>query len=543
VLLGLSYAVSGGSILVAKILQLLLGAVTCALTWRTGRRLFGPRAGLVAGLVGALYGPMIFFETELLATGWACFFAIVLLDRFSGGTGSGPRSWWITGLLSGLATLIRPTFLPAVLVAAVFVLTRAPRSIRIRCAVLAALGFAVCAVPVALLGAGAVGHASILPASGPMNLYLGNHHEPCRTLTVRPGEEWTELALMARPEKAGDLRANREYFRERLTEEVTSHPGAVLAGMLRKSLQVISSRELPRNVDPYFAREFSPLLSVLMFRIGGFGFPMGVVLPFAVWGAWTGRRRIPAGFAAFLVTYLLAIVLVFVSARYRMPLVPGLSILAGVGVVAFGEALRARRTRELAAAGSVVLGVAAISILPGPFCEEEIDYRAETLYAVGYSLHAAGDLEAAADAYARALSRRADYPELLNQFALLRSQQGRRADAIRYWSRAAQLDPGNLAVRLNLARSLSLVERHDEALAQYEAALRIDPGQPDALLGSGFALLGIARFEQGVTRLEQALDRRPAFADRMPPVIEALRGRGRDDLARRLEQRISGLRR
>ena len=167
--------------------------------------------------------------------------------------------------------------------------------------------------------------------------------------------------------------------------------------------------------------------------------------------------------------------------------------------------------------------------------EEEVDYRAETLYAVGYAQHNAGELDEAALTYAQALEQRPDYVELLNQYALLRSQQRRNFEAIDLWTRATQLEPGNLTVRLNLGRMYASLEQHTEALEQYEAATGIDSSNADAWIGGGFALLGIGRLEEGVARLERGLQRDPRYASRMPMVIDALRGRGEFDLADRLE--------
>lgn len=536
--LGAIYQVTGASILAAKVLQLLLGVATSWMTLRVGRRLAGPAAGLVAGLICALHGPMIFFETELLATGWACFWAIFLLDRLTVARPDGAlRDWGLIGLLTALAVLTRPTFLPALGIALVFVLWGSARRQWLPRLGLAAVGFALLVAPVALLGSQVTGSTGFLPASGAMNLYLGNNHEPCETLTIRPGEAWAELTRQARPQTAGDLRANRTYFRARLADELGSHPAAVARGLVRKGVQVMSSRELPRNVDPYFQRDYSPLLSVLMFRIGGFGFPMGLLLPLAVWGTWSARRRFPPVFFAFVATYLAAVVLVFVSARYRMPMVPAIAILAATGSISLVRAVREGRRRELVAAAACIGLVVALATVPGPFCEEQVDYRAETLYAVGYSLHTSGDLDDAAHWYGEALRSRPRYPELLNQFGLLRSHQDRWAEAIALWSQAVRLDPDDRAAHLNLARGLAHENRYDEALAQYAEVLRRDPDEPDALLGSGMALLGAARFEEGVARLERALELRPDFAARMQPVIDALVARGREDLAARLRVR------
>jgi len=540
VFLGLSHMLSGGSVFIAKLVQVTVGVATCGLTARVGQRLLGPGAGLAAGLICALHGPMIFFETELLATGWASFWAILLLDRLvDPARQENARAWFVTGLITALAVLTRPTFLPALLLAAAWLLWRAPAALRLKGALVAALGFALLVAPVALLGQVTVGYPGFLPASGAMNLYLGNHSEPCETLTIRPGAAWDELGRRAQPAGAGDLHANREYFREQLVQEVAANPGAVASGLLRKGVQLLSSRELPRNVDPYVQREWSGLLGVLMFKVGNFGFPSGLLLPLALLGAFTMRRRVGAALLIFTGVYLLSVGLVFVSARYRVPMTPALAILAVAGAMSLAQAWRDRHWHALAAMAGLLLLTGAVGSVPGRFCEEEIDYRAETLYAVGYAQHEAGDLEAAARNYAIALEHDASNVERLNQYALLRSQQGRAKEADALWSRALRQDPQSLTIRLNLGRSYAAREQHAQAFEHYEAALGLDAGNADALLGTGFALLGMGRLDEGVPRLEAAVERHRAYARRLPPVIDALQSVGREDLAERLRTALN----
>lgn len=542
VYLGLTYLISGGSILFAKSVQLLLGVLTCVLTARCGRRLLGPSAGLLAGLICALHGPSIFFETQLVATGWASFWVVVLLDRISRPAADFAQESWsvtgMTGLLGALAVLTRPTFLPALLLAGAWQILRGPAERRVRRVAFATTGFALAVVPVMLIGQSVADYPGFLPASGAMNLYLGNHPEPCAVLTIRPGEAWQELGREARPTTAGDLNANRTYFRDQLVANITAAPASIAAGLLRKGTQVLSSRELPRNVDPYVQREWSSVLSVLMFRVGKAGFPGVLLIPFALLGTWTMRRKVGAPFLIFTGAYLLGIVAVFVSARYRVPVTPALAILAAAGGLSLAAAIRAgARQRVVVMVVALVLLAAGTSV-PGPWCEELVDYRGETLYAVGYAQHQAGQDQKAAKTYQLALAQTPDNTELLNQFALLRSQQGRDDEAIGLWLRATRVDPSSLTVRLNLGRAYTVREAHTAALEQYDAALAIEPTNANALLGSGFALLGVARFDEGVQRLEQAVQREQDFAARLVPVPAGLRSIGREDLALRIEAAI-----
>ena len=78
----LIYSISGGSMLFARILQLILGAFSCALVCSLANRLYGRRVALVAGVIAAFYAPLFFYEGELLATGWSAFWSVALVHLF-----------------------------------------------------------------------------------------------------------------------------------------------------------------------------------------------------------------------------------------------------------------------------------------------------------------------------------------------------------------------------------------------------------------------------------------------------------------------------
>ncbi|MHC4335115.1 MAG: glycosyltransferase family 39 protein [Planctomycetota bacterium] len=53
------YRVSDFSILAVKVIQMILGAVTCLLVLRLGQRLFDRQTGILAGLIAVFYMPMV----------------------------------------------------------------------------------------------------------------------------------------------------------------------------------------------------------------------------------------------------------------------------------------------------------------------------------------------------------------------------------------------------------------------------------------------------------------------------------------------------
>ena len=73
------YYFTGQSILAAKLFGVFLGSFTCALLYYLAKMLFSRTVGIIAALILAFYGPVIFFDAKLLATGWACFWSVLIL--------------------------------------------------------------------------------------------------------------------------------------------------------------------------------------------------------------------------------------------------------------------------------------------------------------------------------------------------------------------------------------------------------------------------------------------------------------------------------
>ena len=215
--LGLIYLFTNGSIVAAKLMQAVLGAATCGLVADLGARVADRRTGLVAGWITAVCGPLIFFESELLAAGWAAFFSVLLVRLLLAARDApSPRRLLGLGVTAGLALITRPTFLPFVVVAGVWLAATLWRrhgpTPALRWFAAAVAGTALVVVPVAGAARAVTGEAHALPASGGLNLHLGNNPEPCATLTIRPGQQWHELVTAPMAAGAESLWQQDRYF-------------------------------------------------------------------------------------------------------------------------------------------------------------------------------------------------------------------------------------------------------------------------------------------------------------------------------------------
>jgi len=486
--LAVVYAVSGSSIVVAKVVQAVIGAATCALSCGLGSRLYDRRTGVVAGMMTAVYGPLVFFDGELLATGWAALWSVVLVWLFiAAAERRAMRLFVAVGCCSGLAVITRPTFLPFVLAAALWVLwavARRERAVLARAVVLMVVGFALVTLPVAWLCHGTTGRFGFLPASGGLNLHIGNNPAPCETLTTRPGQEWRDL--VSEPGRAGadGLWETDRWFRDRFRRFVEDDPAGFASGILVKSLQFLSSREIPRNLDIYMFRQWSGVLRVSVWKVGGFGFPFGFLLPLAAVGLAVGWRRLPAPVPLFLVLYPLAVVAVFVSARYRVPVVPVVAVVAAGGVTWLFESLRAGRTKSLAVAAVVIASVLAVAVIPGPFCQEE-DLEGEHWFLVAAAELRNGDRGRAVESLRRAVELEPGYFEARYQLGSLLLELGEVGEAAVHLERAMAERPDFAPSYRELGTALGRLGRLDDARLHLERALALVPGDVRALNSLG----------------------------------------------------------
>ena len=94
--------------------------------------------------------------------------------------------------------------------------------------------------------------------------------------------------------------------------------------------------------------------------------------------------------------------LVFVSARYRVPVVPVAAIPAAAGALALVDAVRARSGRRLAVLAAGTVAVLALTVIPGPFCQEQ-DLEGEYWFLMSAAELRQGDRDAAVDSLQRAV--------------------------------------------------------------------------------------------------------------------------------------------
>jgi hypothetical protein len=510
--------------------QIVLGGVTPVLAALLARAMFGIRAAWIAGLGAASYPMFPFHDGQLLDSflQMPVFLGAVLASWHSVSGGRG-RSAVIAGVLWGAAAIIRPPLLAGAIVPAVAILC-APaaalarsRGARVRQAVLLLAG--ALALPLAVTARNAAaGDPLFIASQGGLNLYLGNARGADGVSASFPDDP---AALgYAMVESAARIASTREgralrpsevshYWAERTRDEIRADPSAWLRLMRKKALLFWTRREIPNNHDPALFAEMIPWWGALP--------GWGLWAPFGISGALVLFRDSRSRFLVGIIGAVFATsVAFFVAARFRLPAAPLLIVLAAGGAdAALTDLARGRRR---SAATFVVCGLAlAFASRWNPYRIPERPWVVSSVLVAEAEMNR-GELGRALAWIERALAEEPGlYAARRGQIDLLR-RMGRFNEGRDAARRLVEVRPDDAAARAELGVLLDLSGDSEGALAELDAALRIDPELEAARVHRAVALARRGDVGRAREELESFLREHPrsAEADRARKVLEAI---------------------
>ena len=194
--LGVLYWLFGADFFAFRLIQFTLGALSVVLLYLIGRRVFSPGVGLAAGAAASVYGPLVYFEGELLPPGLAILLNLSLvLFLLRAGTVSRPWSCLAAGLLLGVAGLAVPhVFLFGPGVAGWMLLRRdSGLPARLGRVLLLALGVFLVIGGTTWRNYHKGGDLVLLSSDSGLSFFLGNNPDRERTAGLGPGADRDEL--------------------------------------------------------------------------------------------------------------------------------------------------------------------------------------------------------------------------------------------------------------------------------------------------------------------------------------------------------------
>jgi tetratricopeptide (TPR) repeat protein len=555
--LGAMYAIGGRSLLLVRICQAAIGSLSCVLLGAAARRLFSPAAGLAAGLMLALYAPAIFFDGLIQKSVLDVFFvclALYLIARITtisaeAAESAKPKgslrsrralrlsSWTSLGAAIGALSLTRENALVFVLVLTMWAFARG----RMRAAAAFLAGAAIVVAPVAIRNSAIGGGFYITTSQFGPNLYIGNHpgaDGSYQSLKYGRGapeyerQDATELAELAvgHPLTPSDVSS---YWTERALDFITGQPAAWLRLVGRKVLLLGNRVEMVDTEDQATYADWSLPLRILG-PIGTFG----LLVPLALVGAfvtWPDRKRLMVLYAL-VATYAMSVVMFYVFARYRYPLVPMLMLLAAAGVAGIRPSTSSGRPEPVEGRDSGFgIRQGAVVVVALVFCNwptvSAAEMRAVTASNLGAALQTDGRLDEAIVQYRQAIADRPDYAPAYSNLASALRAAGRTDEARAMYERALALQPDFAAAHFNLANLLLAEGKTEAAAAHFERAVREEPASADVHNNLGIALASTGKRDEAIQEFRAAIAVDPKSAKAYRNLGDVLSAAGHIDEA------------
>lgn len=509
--LGVVYAVAGADPGAARLVQAAIGSASAALLCVAAARLFGARAGLIAGVTLALYAPAVFLDSLLQKSALDVFFvcaALAALAALLTGGHTHRRHWAALGLAAGALALTRENALVLVVVFAAWIWFAAPTGGLGRRRVLALFtaGVALVLAPVAARNFAVSGEVYLTTSQFGPNFYIGNNpgadgsYQSLRFGRGSPEFERldaTELAERASGRTLTPAEVS-SYWTGRATSFITSQPGAWLALMARKTALLVNAAEAVDTESQESYAEWSWPLRAL-----GWLMHFGVLVPLAlvgVWATWDDRRRL-AVFYAVALAFAASTIAFYVFARYRYPLVPILVLFASAGLAAIPRLRTTVPRPRLIAAAVVVVVVAGLCQWP---LLSPTRSRAITDTNLATAFYEAGRHDQAITHYQRAIAVEPDYVPAYNNLGVTLRAAGRTDDAIRAYRDGLARRDDYPDLHFNLANALLAVHRPEEAATHLRKAAAGTPDSAGVHNNLGMALAEKGQFAEAALAFERA---------------------------------------
>ncbi len=519
---------------------------------------FGTAPMLAMAAIWALYLPLAYYETEFFAEGLAALLHALVLAIWMGGRDRcGMWRCAAMGLLLGLSIITHPTSLLFTAFMAVWIgIERLameverlrtpvvpggpePHPLRLIGPPLVLAGLAaLVVVPVSVYNSKLAGEPLLVQTHQGLNFYIGNGPGADGTAHVRPGPEWDRLLALPTIKDGILTTAGREASYKRHTWEHIHADRVAWLGLLgRKLLLAVHGREVIASAP---VEALTP--DVVMARAVGwpwFGVVgalamVGIVATLAGWWMpvvpdplvertparwrWLVRLRPILPLVALIGAYIASQVVFVASGRYRVPMMPAIFALAGIGVATL--IVQARMGRRGPLVASVVVAVMTLGVSLLPVVPDSIHKRAEGHLVRANAFKLAGD---EASMLRELESAVAAWPEYSAAWAMLGQEldaSGADPDRIKECHlNAVRSDPESAHAHRQLGLFLQRSGDAERGAAALDRAAAISPEDLDLRLELGKALIESGRPAPAAAHFRHTIDRWP---DKYTPIAGPL---------------------
>jgi tetratricopeptide (TPR) repeat protein len=504
-LLALTYKIFGHGFFLPRLFQIFLGSLGCVLIFLIATKLFNRTVGILSGVIAAFYAMLIFYDGQLLITSLVVFLDLALIGLLIL-TAEKPRAlnWFLCGIVLGLSAIARPNiliFVPFILLWMFFQFkNRLPtKAVLLRWIILCSAVLLVI-LPVTLRNY--IVSKDFVPIAwqAGYNFYLGNNPNASGWSATAPevDETWwggyKDAIWLAEEEAGRKLKPSQisDFWFSKGFDFIFSQPLGWLKLVGRKTLYFWKGYEISNNINIYLYKDFSSLLDVLLGKFIIY-FPFGLIGPLSILGLIICLKDFKRYLLLylFILSYSASVILFFVCARYRMPVIPFLIMFSSFSLWWILQKIKERKIFPLV----ISLSLLAILLVKQNTRLESLvpDKPYEDHHKLGLSYYKLGRLDLAIKEYQTSLEYSPHFIFSRNNLGLIYAELGKTDLAVEEYKKAILSDPSYEKSYYNLGNVYFAEGDLDQAIEYYLQAIRAD-----ARYEKAFVALGKAYYQKGL---------------------------------------------
>jgi len=373
-IMALIYKIFSPDILYIRILNTILGVLTCYLVYLVGKAMANRAIGLIASLIASLYKPFIFYSIIPIKTSMSVFlFALAIYLFVAILKKTSMIKVLLLGIAVGLMLNIRPNFvviIPLMLFIILLNLYRGRSSLRILTATLLSyiVGLSTSISPFVLRNYRVSEEFALTTSQSGINLYLGNnlqnpdpYYRPVPFGSPSPFEQGIQFTIEAsrRTNRKLSPREASSYWTHEVVKMASQHPAAFTWKIFQKTLVFFNQFEAGDHYHIGFVSKFVPFFKFPFFSLW-------LILPFGMAGMAVtifGCRKLLALSAIFFL-YSSTLIAFFTNTRYRLPLLIILIPFAVMGIGYLLSGIKCRQFNRIGIYSAIAIAFFVIEFLP-----------------------------------------------------------------------------------------------------------------------------------------------------------------------------------
>jgi tetratricopeptide (TPR) repeat protein len=479
-------------------------------------------------VIASFYAPLIHFDAQLELPVLEVFFDLLLfLLLLNAGTKLKKRWWFLAGIAVGLSAITRPNiliFVPFVLLWICLKFWRENKNRIVASGIFFILGMILIISPVTIRNWVVGSDFVLISSQGGMNFFIGNN--PISDgKTAKAGyvslplkgykdDVWITSITLAEKSMGKKLKPSEisNFWYRQGFHFAKIYPLKFFQLLGKKLYYFWNSYEIQSNQDLYFFSRWSSLLRLLLWD-WVLRFPFGIICPLSIWGMILNAKFWKKIFLtyAFIFSYMLSVILFFVTFRFRLPVIPFLIIFASYSIYWLIEKIKNKQYQPVLVSLSLLIPLFLVTN-SNLFGVKPTDLS-RNYNNLGGVYSEKGRYDLAIPTYQKGLVINPKSAELHRNLGRAYWEKGYRNEAMKEYELAINLNPKMAEAYSELGYIYGRMNRDEEAFQSNRKALELDSTEVRAHLNLAFLFEKKGLYEQAVNEYQKALVLEPEVAD------------------------------